>query len=249
MLQFLILFYVWFFIFFLKKYDISNLLTIIFCLCISTLAYPNNGVPGVDHHSWILSLTSLLFFYFAFHEKNGKFIIISTFLLFFAFLVKQVPSTYFLILYFFLYIFFSIKEREFFLKELILSILLCIIILILYLKTYSIEISSFFEQYIMLSLNLGSNRLENFSFNFILKKFQIFIFIFLIIPLIIQSCFILFFKKKILNNHLFLNFIISILLIFISLFYEIHTNNSAMTFINLPIIVSFFIKYKNKRKK
>ena len=143
------------------------------------MAYPNNGVPGVDHHSWILSLTSILFFYIAIKEKNGKFIIISTFLLFLSFLVKQVPSTYFLILYFFLYIFFSIKEREFlFLKELILSILLCIIILILYLKTYSIEISSFFEQYIMLSLNLGSNRLENFSFNFILEKISNIYFLF-----------------------------------------------------------------------
>ena len=57
------------------------------------------------------------------------------------------------------------------------------------------------------------------------------------------------FQKKILNNHLFLNFIISILLIFISLFYEIHTNNSAMTFINLPIIVFFLYQIQKQTEE
>ena len=70
------------FYFFLKKYDISNLLTIIFCLCISTLAYPNNGVPGVDHHSWILSLTSLLFFYLLFMKKTENLLLFPLFYFF-----------------------------------------------------------------------------------------------------------------------------------------------------------------------
>ena len=33
--------------YFFKKFKISNLVTLIFCLSISTLAYPNNGVPGL----------------------------------------------------------------------------------------------------------------------------------------------------------------------------------------------------------
>ena len=227
--------------YFLRKYEVSNLVILIFCLCISTLAYPNNGVPGVDHHSWILSLISLLFFYMAFSERNGKFIIISSFLLFFSFLVKQVPSTYFLILFFFIYAFFSIKDKNFyFLKELIITILLILFIFLLYLKIYSIDISLFFNQYILLPLNLGSNRLEGATLNFILEKISnIYFLFFLIIPLSIQGYFILSFKKKIFENFLFLNFIICLYMILISLFYEIHTNNSAMTFITLPIVVFF----------
>ena len=245
--QFLILFYVGFFIFF-KKFKISNLVTLIFCLSISTLAYPNNGVPGVDHHSWILSLTSLLFFYLAFYEKNNKYIVISALLLFFAFLVKQVPSSYFLILFFFLYLFLSIKNKKiYFLKELITTIILILIFLLLFFKTYLINIYLFFDQYILLSLNLGSNRIESANLDFILEKISnIYFLFFLIIPLAVKGYFILFFHKKELDDFLFLNFIICLLIIFISILYEIHTNKSAMTFITLPIVVFFLYQIQKK---
>lgn len=236
------------FYFFLKKFKISNLVTLIFCLSISTLAYPNNGVPGVDHHSWILSLTSLLFFYLAFYEKNNKYIVISALLLFFAFLVKQVPSSYFLILFFFLYLFLSIKNKKiYFLKELITTIILILIFLLLFFKTYLINIYLFFDQYILLSLNLGSNRIESANLDFILEKISnIYFLFFLIIPLAVKGYFILFFQKKELDDFLFLNFIICLLIIFISIFYEIHTNNSAMTFITLPIVVFFLCQIQKK---
>ncbi len=236
------------FYFFLKKFKISNLVTLIFCLSISTLAYPNNGVPGVDHHSWILSLTSLLFFYLAFYEKNNKYIVISALLLFFAFLVKQVPSSYFLILFFFLYLFLSIKNKKiYFLKELITTIILILIFLLLFFKTYLINIYLFFDQYILLSLNLGSNRIESANLDFILEKISnIYFLFFLIIPLAVKGYFILFFHKKELDDFLFLNFIICLLIIFISIFYEIHTNNSAMTFITLPIVVFFLYQIQKK---
>ncbi len=236
------------FYFFLKKFKISNLVTLIFCLSISTLAYPNNGVPGVDHHSWILSLTSLLFFYLAFYEKNNKYIVISALLLFFAFLVKQVPSSYFLILFFFLYLFLSIKNKKiYFLKELITTIILILIFLLLFFKTYLINIYLFFDQYILLSLNLGSNRIESANLDFILEKISnIYFLFFLIIPLAVKGYFILFFHKKELDDFLFLNFIICILIIFISIFYEILTNNSVMTFITLPIVVFFLYQIQKK---
>ena len=44
------------FYFYLKKMDVPHYLIILLCLGISTLGYPNNGVPGVDHHGWILSI-------------------------------------------------------------------------------------------------------------------------------------------------------------------------------------------------
>ena len=78
-----------------------------------------------------------------------------------------------------------------------MTTLLCIIILILYLKIYSINYSIFFDQYILLSLNLGSNRLENLDFNFILEKISnVYFLFFLIIPLVVQSFFVLSFKKR-----------------------------------------------------
>ena len=58
------------FYFYLKKMDTPYYLIILLCLGISILGYPNNGVPGVDHHGWILSICSLLFFLFRFVKKK-----------------------------------------------------------------------------------------------------------------------------------------------------------------------------------
>jgi hypothetical protein len=236
------------FYYFLNRLKISNSFALFSCVSISILSYPNNGVPGADHHSWILSICSFMFFYLSLKEKNKIFAIISTFLLFFAFLVKQVPSTYFLILIFFLYIIYSIKDKKFhFFKELSLSILACFFLLLLYLKINSINFNDFFEQYIFLSLNLGSSRFENINLKFFLEKISsIYFVIFLIAPLFVNFYYYLLVKNKIKEEYFIINFIIIFSLILIGLIYEIHTNNSAISFMLLPLIVVFIFKIQKQ---
>jgi len=186
------------FYFFLKKIKVNIYFIFLFCISLSVLGYPNNGVPGVDHHAWILSLCSLLFFYVGLIQKNKIIFLLSPILLFIGFLVKQVPSAYFLVLISFVYFIYSIKKKNFYLfKELCFISLACIFVLIFALKIYSIEISDFIEQYFYLSLNLGSNRLEGISYDFFQEKLSnIYFLFFLILPLIINYIFFYYKLRK-----------------------------------------------------
>lgn len=227
------------FYFYLKKMDTPYYLIILLCLGISILGYPNNGVPGVDHHGWILSICSLLFFYLGLLKKNRIILILSPIFLFISFLVKQVPSSYFFILIVFLYFYYGFKDKKFYsIKALLLISIGCILSLILILKFNNIKINEFIEQYIYLSLDLGSNRFSILNFGFLKENLsKIYFLFFLIIPLLIN--YFCLFKKfgKNIDKKINLNFVISLFLIIICYIYELHTNNSAMSFIVLPIIV------------
>ena len=240
----------WVFYFYLKKMDTPYYLIIILCLGISILGYPNNGVPGVDHHGWILSICSLLFFYLGLLKRNRKILILSPIFIFLSFLIKQVPSSYFFILIIFLYFYYGIKNKEFYsIKLLSLISIGCILSLILFLKIYDIKIYTFIEQYIYLSLDLGSNRFDILNFEFLKEKLsKIYFLIFLIVPLIINYFYFLKKFKKNIDKNITLNFIISFALIIISYIYELHTNNSAMSFIILPIVVFLIYQLQSNSK-
>tara|TARA_B110000240_G_C13489113_1_gene448794 strand:- start:41 stop:1768 length:1728 start_codon:yes stop_codon:yes gene_type:complete len=239
------------FYFFLKKIKIPDYLIILLCLGISILGYPNNGVPGVDHHAWVLSLSSLLFFYLGLIKKDKIIFILSPIFLFLSFLVKQVPSAYFLILIVFLYFNYGIKDKKFYsLKALIIISASSIFFLSFLLKIYDISLNKFIEQYIYLSLNLGSNRFEIINLSFFKENLSnIYFLFFLIIPLLINYYY---FSKKLKNNIdnkiIKLDFFISLFLIVICYVYELHTNNSAMSFIALPIVVLFIYKIQHRIK-
>ena len=239
------------FYFFLKKIKIPDYLIILLCLGISILGYPNNGVPGVDHHGWVLSLSSLLFFYLGLVKKDKIIFVLSPIFLFLSFLVKQVPSAYFLILIVFLYFNYGIKDKKFYsLKALIITSASSIFFLSFLLKIYDINFNKFIEQYIYLSLNLGSNRFEIINLSFFKENLSnIYFLFFLIIPLVINYYY---FSKKLKNNIdnkvIKLDFFISFFLIVICYVYELHTNNSAMSFITLPIVVLFMYKIQHRIK-
>ena len=128
----------------------------------------------------------------------------------------------------------------------------CILSLILILKFNNIKINEFIEQYIYLSLDLGSNRFSILNFVFLKENlFKIYFLFFLIIPLLINYFWL--FKKfgKNIDKKINLNFIISLFLIIICYIYELHTNNSAMSllfyqllFFNLPITIELNFNFK-----
>ena len=50
----------------LQNKDLSLIISVLF----SILFYPNNGVPGVDHHAWAFIIISLLLLDFGFEKKK-----------------------------------------------------------------------------------------------------------------------------------------------------------------------------------
>ena len=236
------------FYFYLKKMDVPHYLIILLCLGISTLGYPNNGVPGVDHHGWILSICSLFFFHLGISKKSKILLTLSPIFLFISFLIKQVPASYFLILILFLYFYHSLKNKKFYsIKSLLLISAGCLFSLIFVFRIYDIEIHEFIEQYIFLSLDLGSNRFHILNFNFLKEELsKIYFLFFLIIPLIINYVYLLRKFSENINEKLHLNFIIGLFLILISYIYELHTKNFAMSFIVLPILVFLIYQLQSK---
>ena len=233
------------FFYFLHISENKNL-SFIIAILFSILFYPNNGVPGVDHHAWSLALISLFLFYIGLETNKFVYIFFSLLALFFSFFIKQVPSSYTLILMALLYISQFYKEKKiihFF--KIILTILFIFTSIVLLMKVNEIDLNLVFQQYFLMLINFGGDRVDKINLNLIKENIsQIYFLVFLIIPTLI----LLFGKKQISFNEK-KNFLIIFFLILISIFYEIHTNNQAITFALIPIICGLIYLVQNKVKK
>ena len=233
------------FFYFLHISENKNL-SFIIAILFSILFYPNNGVPGVDHHAWSLALISLFLFYIGLETNKFVYIFFSLLALFFSFFIKQVPSSYTLILMALLYISQFYKEKKiihFF--KIILTILFIFTSIVLLMKVNEIDLNLVFQQYFLMLINFGGDRVDKINLNLIKENIsQIYFLVFLIIPTLI----LLFGKKQISFNEK-KNFLIIFFLILISIFYEIHTNNQAITFALIPIICGLIYLLQNKVKK
>ena len=130
-------------------------LSLIIAILFSILFYPNNGVPGVDHHAWSLALISLFLFYIGLNMNKFVYIFFSILALFFSFFIKQVPSSYILILMTLLYISQCYKEKKivhFF--KIIFTTLFIITSIIFLMKINEIELNSVFQQYFFMLIGL-----------------------------------------------------------------------------------------------
>jgi len=222
-------------------------LSLIIAILFSLLFYPNNGVPGVDHHAWSLALISLLLFYIGLETKKFVYIFFSILALFLSFFIKQVPSSYILVLIALLYIFQSYKEKRiihFF--KIILTTLFIFTSIFLLIKMNEIDFNLFFQQYFLMLINFSGERIDKINLYWIKQNIsQIYFLFFLIFPALI----LLFgLKHKISLNEKKI-FLLIFSLILICILYEIHTNNQAITFALIPIICGFLYSIQNKIKK
>jgi len=221
-------------------------LSLIIAILFSVLFYPNNGVPGVDHHAWSLALISLFLFYLGLETSKFVYIFFSIIALSLSFFIKQVPSSYILILISLLYISECYKEKKiihFF--KIIFTILFIFTSIILLMKMNEIDFNSVFQQYFLMLINFSGDRVAKINLNLIKENIsQIYFLFFLIFPTLI----LLFGKKQITFNEK-KNFLLIFFLISISIFYEIHTNNQAITFALIPIICGLIYLTQNKIKK
>ncbi len=221
-------------------------LSLIIAILFSVLFYPNNGVPGVDHHAWSLALISLFLFYLGLETSKFVYIFFSILSLFFSFFIKQVPSSYILFLIALLYISECYKEKKiihFF--KIIFTTLLIISSIILLMKMNEIDLNLVFQQYFLMLINFSGDRVAKINLNLVKENIsQIYFLFFLIFPTLV----LLFGKKKISFNQK-KNFLLIFFLILVSIFYEIHTNNQAITFALIPIICGLIYLAQNKIKK
>ena len=220
--------------------------SLLIAISFSILFYPNNGVPGVDHHAWSFAIVSLLLFNMGFQKKSFIYIFISILTFFLSFLTKQVPAAYIFFIIVMLYFFEIIdKKKIIYFYKIILSISVLFISLIFFFKRNEINLDLFFEQYFLMLFNFGTERISKINIYLIKENLsKIYFLIFLIIPSVV-----IFYKKKFLQLHEKKIFLMIFLLISAAFFYEIHTNNQALTFALIPIICGFLYELQKNNNK
>lgn len=223
---------------FLKKLKFTYINCFFYSLSAGLLMYPTSGNPTVEHNSLILSSLATLLFLIALIENKKNYIFISIFIFFISFFTKQVPTGYFVIFCIFIYmskIFYNYNWKILF-NFLVYSTILFLIFLI-YFYFNGVLFEDIFDQYIIIAMNLGENRLENTNLISIYENIsKLFFLLFMLIP----SFYLSYVTKK-------LN--LSIILIGLSLvivFYELHSNNQPITFSLLPLFISLFYFFYSK---
>ena len=97
--------------FFISELIKNRLISFVYTLCFSTLAYTISGTPFVDHHAtfFLLISTYLIIHFFKYPDRLYLWPII-IFVIFLSFLSKQVPFAYVCLLQGLVIFFFLIKE-------------------------------------------------------------------------------------------------------------------------------------------
>ena len=216
---------------FLKSFNFSNKLALLYSLCSGLLMSPTAGNPTVEHHSLILGTISLILFIISSKEKNNILFFLVPIILLISFFIKQVPTAYFIILIsiiYFLQIFRKTKIMDILL--ILLIGIICLFLILFFFQKNGAHIKIIIEQYILIAASLGENRISQINFESLFEVFKKLLFLFVcIIPLLIN-----YLKTK---NYDFL--ITSFGLFIIILFYELHSMNQLITFSLLPIFIFF----------
>ncbi len=223
----------------------------IYALSVAVLANPSAGSPYVDHQSAILSIISIFCFILAIKSNKKIYWFFLPILLGISFLTKQAPTAHIFIIIFFLSSVYFVNNfnKKNFLFGLFGSVIVigtfCLIMIL-----GKISFISFYQQYILFPMSLGSDRLE---FLFPLEFSRVF----LRFKLIHLASFLLIFIsfKKIIKNVKYLKsdeFLISLSLIATSYAFIAHqlmTINGIFIFFIIPILSGFsHIWYVNNFK-
>ena len=232
---------------------LNKIYSFIYSLGIALLAYPNIGVPFVDHHSTIFSVLAIYCFILGIKKENNFFWFFIPLLLGLSFFSKQIPAAYIIILLTatsFFYFFYKFNKKNIYF--LLAGISFTILFFSFFFIINEIPFNNFLIQYIFYPLSLGNQRYENLniSFNSVVEQFK---FIYLcLIPMILVLIKILRknIKKKLENIDALVIFsVIVATLIFI--YTQLLTSNQILIFFLIPIVTAFshiyFSKYHKKK--
>lgn len=225
---------------FFKKLELDNFFSFTLSLAFAILAYPVSGVPFVDHHSSILSLSCIIFFYFGILKNNYNYFFFIPILFGIAFLSKPVPAIYIAFIFTIVFTIYFFKEKNFkpFIFLIIGSIFLFALFYI-FLIIEKIPINLFLEQIIYYPMSAGENRFENIQHAL---KVRIFNFKFILF-FIFYIGFILFLKKKTIKikKHNLYMIIFIFLFTFSMIFHQLMTKNQNFIFFTIPLMAALAI--------
>ena len=242
--------------YFFKSLGLSSFNSFFYSICFSILAYPSSGTLFVDHQSTYLSLLTLYIFIWAMKTDNFYLWFLVPVILIFAFLSKQVPAAYifFVILMILFYHLFHIKKKKALqiIKTLSISSLLIILFLFFFFKLNSIEIKSFFIQYIKHPGSIGGERISNLNYDFknTVMNYKFIYFAFIILIYLNLNNFKNFNKfYKSLNFKVFLIFLF---LTIVLIHHLLLTKNQIFIFFLIPLILGIAhteLSDRNKKEK
>ena len=221
---------------------------------LSFLAYPSSGTPYVDHHASYLSLISIFIFILAIKTDLKIYWFLLPIILGISFLSKQAPTSHIILIISLLSIFyfiFNYNSGNFF--SAVLGVISFILFFFIILFSIKIPFSSFYHQYILYPISLGSSRLEflfPLEFNRIILRFKLIHLSYLLLLIVII--------KNLLKSFSYIktkDFYILIALIFYSyslILHQLMTINGLYIYFIIPVLIGFshiyYLKFFHEKK-
>ena len=232
------------FYFFLKDFKLRKRYIIFYCISFSTLCYPVSGTPFAYIHSYIFSISSILFLILAIKNKSKILWFVFPFICAFSFLSMQTPSSYILLILFFTVIYYFLKFKDYInLKIFLIGCVTVLALFIIFLLLTKTSLLDFIYQYILFPLTIGEGRIsgddsayvslaQQANFETLFGDFKFIHFLF--IPLIFITL------KHFKQNSFIMNLlnVILILSIISFIFNQLVTANQIYIFSLIPIIAA-----------
>ncbi len=238
--------------FFSKLYNLENYESLIFSILAGILMYPAAGTPQIDHHSIILSFTSLTFFLFLIKKENYNLLFLVPIFYLFIFFIKPVPTFYFSILIFLISIIFLIKGNKKIFFSQVIGTIIGIAILFFLTSVVNISFLDIYNQTFKLAFDTYNFRVQEWGVvSFLSAPLRIKYLLFLILPSLL---FLHYDLKKykggkfLKNTKALVDYILLFGLFIIVALHESYTKNQSVTFAILPIfsiLLIFCFKEKN----
>jgi len=179
-----------------RNLGLNKKFSLFYSLSFSLLFYPVVGTPFVDHHSTIFLILSFYFFILAVKNNKYNYLIIVPFLFCLSFLSKQTPAAYGLIAITPLIMLFLFDSREKIkiLSSLAIGSLISILFLLSFFYLTKINVSNFYDQYMLFAKTIGDYRYGIYDFSLIdvFLKFKFINILIIILSIILVTLF----KKK-----------------------------------------------------
>ena len=233
--------------FFLINLGLNKNYSFLFGISLALLGYTSSGTPFIDHHAAFLCFIGIFLLVRGIREKNNWILIIFPFFFGFAFLSKQVPTSYIIISTSLAIFYYTIIKRNYnyTIYPLIGSILF-ILFLSIFFYFEKITYTSFFEQYILFPMSIGSERYSNFNVSIIhlISHFKFIIITFM--PILIFMIIKIKKSRKFFKEENFFICLIFLTATFGLIFHQVITNNQTFIFFLIPINAGLSIIFINK---
>ena len=233
-----------------RSNKISKNKSFLFAILSGILMYPAAGTPQVDHHTIIIGTISLILFFTFLKKKYFRLMVFLPLIFLLCFFIKQVPTTYYVATIVGISLIYAIFLKEYkVIIYLFFGSLFAFALLFLFLNLNNIFIADIYKQYISLTLDGASTRIDDRAKGlFVDNLFKIKYIILFLIPfifLVIQNLYNKDLKNK---ENYFLDVYLFFCLIVSSCLHESYTDNQSVTFGLLPVYSILILSLTKENK-